>query len=75
MEVDEFPEELDEEDEQEWLTEMSGFFKWRLKIDKKIQKLIASNDIVNKIIKDNLKDLNRLKDSNFQNISKLFIKD
>lgn len=72
--VDDTPEEIDEEDERGWLRELSGLLEWRYTIDKKIRELITSNDLVSKIMEDNLKDLNKLTDTNFYNISKSFIK-
>jgi DNA-binding MarR family transcriptional regulator len=45
-----------------------------VKKKREILKIITSNDTVNKIIQDNLKDIGKHKDQSFENISKIVIK-
>jgi DNA-binding MarR family transcriptional regulator len=66
--------EITNSEELESLGELLKLQKELVKKKSEILEKITSNDIVNKIIQDNLKDLNEYKDTYFQNISEIFLK-
>jgi len=54
--------------------DLSGFYNKIHSKKKEFLKMIQSNDKISKIMKDNLKNLNKYKDTSFQDISNMFLK-